>query len=120
MGEKNAKTNYAEKIIQFGNWVVTKEEIYWGGENFFYPPILINRLTEKFSSAEQNIYNWPIHLVSKIWLNEEDLKNFDLAFIFALDYFNKISIDQNGKLWKTLELQKVLIEERSETNINLD
>ncbi len=33
MEEENANIDYGEKIIQFGNWIVTKEFIYWGGEN---------------------------------------------------------------------------------------
>jgi len=65
MIKENINSDYGEKIIQFGNWIVTNEVIYWGGETNNYFHILINKLTAGYLDKEMNKYDWPIHLASK-------------------------------------------------------
>lgn len=113
MEEDYTNLDYGEKIIQFGNWIVTNEVIYWGGETNNYFHILTSKLSAKYFDNEMNKYDWPIHLASKQWLSEEDLNHFNLAFIFALDYFDKLNKNPNIKIYKTLELQRYIIEERN-------
>lgn len=114
MKNEMIKNEHGTEIIRFGNWILTPNVIYWGGEknSDFY--ILIKKLNTPRVDTEMNKYEWPIHLALKQWLAEEDLRDFDLAFVYALEYFNLADKDSNLKISKTLEMQKSIIESRSQ------
>ncbi len=57
MNEEYINSDCGEKIIQFGNWIVTKEFIYWGEETTNYFHIPISKITTKYIDKEMNKYD---------------------------------------------------------------
>ena len=89
--------------IKFGNWAITPSGIEWLGVNEYI--IYKDKLVETRKIGEVLVYDWPLHIVTKGWVNKEDLYAFNTAFIFALENFD-IKPNENVSISTTLLAQQ--------------
>ncbi len=97
---------------RFGNWIVTEDSIELNGDfyrNIDYN-IEIKRLLEFGHNDREGFYNWLIHLTEKKWIEIEDIKTLNEAFIFACEKFD-LNLDWEA-YEKTLDQQSIIIDNR--------
>lgn len=110
MNEENG--DYGKEIFRVGKCVLTDECIYIDLNN--RPPYVIikERIWELRPDDKKDKFDWPLHLVEKTWLTIDDIYHFNTVFLYALDYFQDITPIEPSFIWKTLEEQKYLVEDR--------
>ncbi len=92
----------------YGCWKLDDEGIEHIGENGYGYFISKDRLDSKgYHNKEENVYNWLIHLLEKLWLSNNDIFDFNHIFLIALGYFN-IPVNKE-RFDNTLEMQKKLM-----------
>lgn len=92
-------------IVKFGNWKLEDEAIIYFGER--YPneyDIGINQLQVEGSDEREGCYNMLIHMVDKLWIDENDLNDMNNIFLYAFGYYN-VKLDYNRFL-NTMKIQK--------------
>ena len=76
--------------MQFGNWTITEDTIEWSGDKlnrFVIPKAELNR-TRYDKTAETHFYDWILLATAEDWLTENDLYDFNYAFVYAIAKFN--------------------------------
>jgi hypothetical protein len=100
-----------QKIMkrQFGYWIVTEKGIEWNREKPGDYFIERSRLLE-LGPAEEQLYEWLIHIPQKTWLNKQDVLDLNEAFCFAAEEFG-YEIDET--IYRnTINEQKWIIEDK--------
>ena len=72
----------------FGNWKVTDDSIVWNGGELSHFRIPSNFLTNKRRVGEAEFYEWILLVTNEDWLTEDDLYDFNYAFVYAIAKFN--------------------------------
>lgn len=61
----------------------------------------------------QLVWDWLIHLTEKSWITPENINEFNIAFLFAQDYFkefNKVKLEDKKITAQTLYIQKQIMD----------
>jgi hypothetical protein len=87
---------------EFGSWKVTNKGIEWAGT----PPVEYvidkDRLGETAVWGGTKIYDWPVHMVQKTWLQRKDINDLTQALRFAAEHFG---VPLSDDIWEA-SLQK--------------
>ncbi len=71
--------------MKFGNWTITEQAIDWSGEdtaNHFAVPK--DELTAiRYDKRGSFFYDWILKATEEEWLEQDDLYDFNFAFVFA-------------------------------------
>lgn len=91
--------------MQFGNWKVSQDGITWSGKGndaFVIPIDLLNAKKTKNNEGDY-LYDWILEVTEKDWLSDDDLYDFNYAFVYAIA---RSGLDFNYKTFDaTLEEQ---------------
>jgi hypothetical protein len=69
--------------MKFGNWMVTEDGIEWRGAGYDRFVVAGRQLLEK----ESNKYKWILRATNEDWLTDDDLYDFNFAFVYAATNF---------------------------------
>jgi hypothetical protein len=67
--------------IKFGNWSVDRDTLKWNGDKLQQFTVKIQDILETDESGE--MYEWIIRATEEDWLTDDDLYDFNFAFIYA-------------------------------------
>lgn len=74
--------------MDFGNWKVTGKSIAWNSNDFNHFEIPINDLTRLRQNPNGALYDWVLLVTDESWLSQDDLYDFNYAFVFAAARYN--------------------------------
>lgn len=100
---------YGDIKRNFGNWYITDQGILWFkgiiSDAYF---IEKERIFDILPTGGTKLWQWPLSLTEKDWLTEKDLEDFNEAFFFAIDFFEKEKPANTEEVDKkvTLEYQR--------------
>ena len=90
--------------MKFGNWIVTKEGVEWRGVGYGRFVVAGPELLDK----ENDKYKWILRATNEDWLTEDDLYDFNFAFVYAAANFGNFDYDIFDR---TLDEQYDLLDE---------
>jgi hypothetical protein len=93
-------------VIKIGNWVVTNEGIEWRGQPEVDLLIPRSELTQLGTIERSRMYDWLVHLTSKMWLTEFDLYALNTAYIYSLEYFDYPVVSGNISFIEIFDIQQ--------------
>ena len=89
---KNALFQWYDYVVivymVFGNWKLSDETISWNGRGlyrFVIPGYELNKIREV---KEVKHYDWILLATAEDWLTQNDLYDFNYAFVYAIAKFN--------------------------------
>ena len=96
----------------FGNWKVTEDSIIWNGGELSHFRIPSNQLINTRRVGDAFFYEWILLVTNEDWLSEDDLYDFNYAFVYAAAQFK---LDLNYETFDaTLAEQYDQLEEEEE------
>ena len=101
------------KEVRFGNWIVGEDGITWDGlkkKGYYIEKDSLKDVLYDY----QDVYEWPIYIVDKSWINKSDIYTFNTAFVFALVHFG-IGFSQFISISKTFLRQQWAMEKSEES-----
>lgn len=73
--------------MEFGNWRITDQAIEWSGGGPLFSAQR-SSLTRTRPGRETALYEWVLQATSEDWLSEDDLYDFNFAFVYAAAKWN--------------------------------
>lgn len=71
--------------MQFGNWIVTEENIKWNNDNLNRFVIGKEESTAiRYDKKGSFFYDWILKATEEDWLTQDDLYDLNFAFVYAL------------------------------------
>lgn len=70
--------------MQFGNWFITTDAIEWRGDEwqrFVVPKESLTAL--RYDKKGSFFYDWILQATEEDWLDQDDLYDFNFAFVYA-------------------------------------
>ena len=77
--------------MTFGNWIVTGDSLEWKGDKFnrfVIPANKLNTVKRFEDNTDIAFYEWVLLATDEDWLKQNDLYDFNYAFVFAVAKFN--------------------------------
>lgn len=100
-------------MIKFGDWIVDDDGIsneksdYYIGKGQLFD-------SEIYEDSGIVIWDWLIHIGNSGWVTKESVKDFNIAFVFAQDFFKDEKLNMTNldhvSLSQSLFIQQQLIE----------
>ena len=72
----------------FGSWKIDNDTISWNGRGLHRFVIPGNELNKIRIANEDKLYDWILLATAEDWLTQNDLYDFNYAFVYAIAKFN--------------------------------
>lgn len=97
--------NLGNRIYQVGQCILTDQVFHWDRDDIAGYSFEVKRIWETTTRQGKIYFDWPLHLAEKSWFTLEDIRDINLVFAFAIDYFQKPE-NCRAKLCETLLRQQ--------------